>query len=478
MSKEQDLDSVRARTHPYVATMVCAAFIVFALATGLRESTLGIASVGLVCALVVAVLMRLSIFEMIIITIPTSVYFGGAGSTLNTSVSDIVLVVALFQICTSTQLQQTWRDIRHKVLPVPVCIMLMIATMTLPILMWPRPEFSFQNYALDAMKLVIIALYFVVVAIYTVHALRKKDFRFIYVWVAVAVLESILGIAGAMAANNGHSNIFAFSYRAIGTFSDPNSFAAYLVSSICLVWLAYWLSEKWSVLLCAIPIAFGVLFSGSRGGLAVLGLVFLGAALMSLFIPRFRNALVAFVVLGCVGFYAAYDRLLDNQAVERSFSDVDTDSRWVLTEIAIQMWRDSPVIGSGLGQFRFLSDTYLAGESGTLTHNTYLSILAEGGLVAIAIFLFILIYVLVALFKTKGSGKFPIIMGITAVAASAMTLNLQNFRPLWALLGLGLGWSVWKSETRAQESTGDTSAQTGQVASLRQKSQSPVQASP
>lgn len=439
-------------THPFVAFLICGFVLAVSLVAGIHQSAIGLMAVAIICSAVLIFLLKLSVFDLIIITIPTSIYVSSDSSQINTSVSDLVILFALVQLLVSDALQQAWRLARRKIAPVVVAAIAMVVSMTLPVLFWPQPEFNFRYYILDTFKLSIVIVYFVVVVIYCVRALRGRDYRFVYVWVAVAVVESALGVGGSLLASAGSSNVFSFSTRAVGTFSDPNSYAAYLLASVCMVWFAYRILDRKLVLICAAPMVVGILLSGSRAGFISLLLTIVGLGLMTAAVSEYRRALIVMLGVGCVSAYVTLILLSDNTTVERSASSFEDDSRWLLVQAAVQMWLDSPIVGVGMGQFRSYAGDYLAGSGHVLVHNTYLSFLAEGGLVALLLFVFILVFVVVALLRVHDSGKYPLILGIVAMGVMAGTLNLQNFRPLWVFLAVALGWSVWRqSQVQAME---------------------------
>ena len=132
----------------------------------------------------------------------------------------------------------------------------------------------------------------------------------------------------------------------------------------------------------------GLLLARSEGGLLAFGagLVFIGLA------KRFRGALallaIAVVVLGiAVGLVAMLGPAIDDLAAvplattELSPSFLLRVDAWART---LEMFRDHPLVGTGLGTFQWAFAGYQrAGEwmSWADAHNDYLQVLAEAGLV-------------------------------------------------------------------------------------------------
>jgi O-antigen ligase len=74
-----------------------------------------------------------------------------------------------------------------------------------------------------------------------------------------------------------------------------------------------------------------------------------------------------------------------------------------------------------------------------IAHNTYLSFLAETGLIGFVILVSLPLAVFVRVIRSRRRGNVfaPLLaLGLAAVAVQALTLNLENSRALWALLGI------------------------------------------
>lgn len=220
---------------------------------------------------------------------------------------------------------------------------------------------------------------------------------------ATWVLGTLVGagaVAAASAIATGSTATSADFTRATGTVGDANELAAALIVSGALG-LAFALDRRrdatvrvlaaGSALLCVV----GILLTLSRGGL--LGL--LAAGVVGVFVAGRRRgrAATGVVVLAlmAVGYFALF---ASTSARERVTTAGGGTGRVDLWTIGLRMLEDHPIRGVGTGQFQATSVEYLI-RPGTfqradyvlvhplVTHNTYLNVAAELGLVGGGLFL-------------------------------------------------------------------------------------------
>ena len=127
------------------------------------------------------------------------------------------------------------------------------------------------------------------------------------------------------------------------------------------------------------------------------------------------------------------------------------------------MFLHAPVTGVGLGQFIVSSRELLGSAGGVLAHNTYLSVLAEGGLLGAALLLTVPVLAVVGLVRRGDTAAHLLLASGAGVAAMAVSLNLQNFRPIWMLLALALAWTA---TVRAEDADGRASGPQSVIADL------------
>jgi O-antigen ligase len=113
-------------------------------------------------------------------------------------------------------------------------------------------------------------------------------------------------------------------------------------------------------------------------------------------------------------------------------------TRSILWSSAIELWKTSPIVGIGAGNFEF--DLGMVGHPEVQTHanSVYLQALSETGLVGIAAMLFF-IWTSIATFARTFSRR-PLVIGMFA-ASVALALH-QVFDDLWFFPKIGVFWSL------------------------------------
>ena len=197
-------------------------------------------------------------------------------------------------------------------------------------------------------------------------------------------------------------NIYGEGFRPYGgLFGDPNYFALSAAISLPIAYYLYKTSKSFFLkkiaLFILIAISAAVLLSLSRG--AFLGIA--GALLVSWFLSKkkMKNLLVIFSVV-LIGVALAPERLWDRfsqtQVVEGEIltdAAASTTRRWRLIKAGLGMTSEYPLLGVGLGTYRFYSTQYekSLGYPG-LAHNSYVELMAELGIPALILFLLIIFF--------------------------------------------------------------------------------------
>jgi len=250
----------------------------------------------------------------------------------------------------------------------------------------------------DAWHWVAVALLFGLVAssAVTIPILRALLMAF--------VVGAIISVFGGSLGGNFHTTqtsaelASAPDARLGGAVGDPNFLAAGLVPAIVLAaGLAAGTRSallKLGLLVAGIVLTAGVVLSESRGG--AIALLFTVPAAMVCF--RRRRTQVSLVALGVVAAAAVWFTFSPG-AWERvtSFNN-GGNGRTDLWTVAWRIADDHPIFGVGLDNYASVAFRYVR-EPGSLTHvqlvadqphvvhNTYLQMLAEGGVVGLALFL-------------------------------------------------------------------------------------------
>ena len=303
----------------------------------------------------------------------------------------------------------------------------------------------------DLWRWYVLLMIFVIVltTVTTERALRWTLFAFI----AGAVISVVIGVADGSFTGTADG-----AARLEGGAGDPNYLAASIVASsivaVSLLALRIGLSARWLIAAALVTLIAGLVLSGSRGGFLAAGAGVLAAFVVFKYRRAYVLAATAVILgIGALAFLNvpdAWDRVTDFN------EDNGRSSLWI---VGARMWEDHPVGGVGLNNFVVHSADYVR-EPGTLEntelvverphvpHNTYLQILAEAGIVGLALFIaFCFGCVRAAIlaarrFESRGEwGLGALTRGIVvaslSILAASMFLSAATDKRLWLLLALG-----------------------------------------
>jgi O-antigen ligase len=277
-------------------------------------------------------------------------------------------------------------------------------------------------------------------------------------FVAGAVGAAVWGLATGVGASEGG--------RLTGGEADPNELALTLVAGAALAWGIAFSAKRSSPLRLAASGAGAVciaaiFLTSSRGGLIALGVMLVAAMI---FAGRWRPPVIAASLLIAVAGLYYFTALASPQTRERIQQLTQDQNRLAegRTTIWTVGWRiveANPIVGVGGGNFRHVTRHYLV-EPGLITrsdqlitlrqdaHNTYLAVLAEEGIVGLAMFVAILVFCVVsALRAARNFARAGDVEGEAMARAAAIALigvmatiffiDQQLNKQLWFLLGLG-----------------------------------------
>ena len=211
-----------------------------------------------------------------------------------------------------------------------------------------------------------------------------------------------------------------FSYRSNATFADPNNLARFLALAMSLgagVILAT--GPRRQTLYLAVPMwcagAIGIVATASRSGWLMLVLCTFLVVLMSP-IPRYTKARITVACGG--GMLLALGLLLaqggaDADRVKSLTSGVSVlGQRTFLINAGWQMFVHNPIVGVGSGNYQHsLVTTYLYlipdWARTTLSHTSLISLVAELGLMGLALFLFVALRIMITLVRTYFATDVP-----------------------------------------------------------------------
>ena len=394
---------------------------------------------------------RLSSLEILVVLLPVSfvltIGFGPVtGFDLNVSAADFFLPIAIVAALSSkaSPLVPSRAFTRAAIIYSVSLISVSAASL---LVASAREVLSLHlTYGASAMlKMAISAGYLLIFYQLSRRAIAAGNLRFLAIWALTAYVISALSIAGYVLYQSGIPTPFTQDYRLVGTFEDPNLFSSYLVISFCILLMSRIVDPKLWKTMAALAILASIVLTGSR---AVIPAVLFGLLVAVLSARRSqvaRRQIWRTVSVG-MAFVAAsflvWNPLESLESVTRIITSDDTissDGRIRLWSVAWSMWQEHPVLGVGIGQYRAVADQYVFGGVSNIAHNTYLSFLAETGLVGLVILVSLPLAVFIRVIRSRRRGNVfaPLLaLGLAAVAVQALTLNLENSRALWALLGI------------------------------------------
>lgn len=158
------------------------------------------------------------------------------------------------------------------------------------------------------------------------------------------------------------------------------------------------LVKKFAILLFSCLVFFTVLISGER-----MAFILFSASLLIILIINFNyKKVLFFLTVFCLLTTLIFNlnKSVNNRVVDffKDISNFQNSNHYKLFASAVGIWKDHPLIGTGLKNFRVVCDqkkiNYITKENyicSTHPHNTYFELLVETGLIGIFIFLFFFI---------------------------------------------------------------------------------------
>lgn len=240
--------------------------------------------------------------------------------------------------------------------------------------------------------------------------------------------------------------------RVRGTMNDPNEFAgAMIVRMMIAVGLFRAVSkrnQKVFLLVVILILAYSIFLSGSRGGILGLSAAVLAYTLTS-------RAKARWLIVGSLIIIAGITlmplTLKERIGLVETSANVGNNLNRRITYLYLgkEIIKENPILGVGIdgfastyaqSEYRFLSSS----SSGRIAHNTYLEIATGGGLLGLTVFLIMLGYAYVKVWKISrintgsklarvAGGLFA---GLTGFFVVAFFLSQQYEKTLWLLLGL------------------------------------------
>jgi putative inorganic carbon (hco3(-)) transporter len=242
------------------------------------------------------------------------------------------------------------------------------------------------------------------------------------------------------------------SFRVAGPSGDPDFFAVSVVLGTLITLSVYRFTTRRLhrvILLGALGVLlFDLVATASRG--AALSLA-VGLATFWLFARlRHRWLLAAGAVVAGAMLLLVYTQMVSDRPLRRFTGETDTTSlvsRQGWWKQAIEMFLDSPWVGVGSGNFPLLQDRYFdprVPREPYHAHNTFLQIAAEGGLLALALYLTLFGVAGVMAFRTLQHCRDPVwrdiavcLLGaLMSLAVFSLTSNMIKQEMTWMTIAL------------------------------------------
>lgn len=283
------------------------------------------------------------------------------------------------------------------------------------------------------------------------HGLRRLTETLITSAAVVVMLQAILRLLDHWGVNTGAHLTPNFE----GYAGNRNAFAFQLLVAMALllgysqVYARYGVglyrsARPWIFSVLLGVVLAGLVWTGSRAGLLVGSMVLILAGIGRLADRRMLGWGLTFAVILWMGVWlGAQSAPIQSAPIQSAISGDDSDQeRWVTMTHALELWRQSPVLGAGLGVFIAKSPAWLGHPQ--VIHSTPLWVLAEFGLIGAAVMGWA--FSLLAHYATR-LGKFRparrvLLLLILAFAVFSLAHEIFFQRIFWFVLGAMLAQPV------------------------------------
>lgn len=393
----------------------------------------------------------LCVYDLGFIFMPFMFYLD-IGGAINTSVADGIIVLWLLSsIKEKKDNKLVNKDIictRKYVLNFAITFMLIMLFSMVNIGKWQND--LFLQGCISIFKILVCLLYSMF-TLYYVNIYGRE--RFLCVMAYSTLLFDVIMIVGVVAYTRGIDLGLTFqgTYRATGTFEDPNLAAAYLFIMISFA-IVYFLEKKKYLLLGAsiILTLVSVILTSSKGALVSvsISLVFIlivnlirgkigmafklitGYAFTAIIlIVLYNNSLTVQQI--CEPIFNRFGELVGNIGEDHSLAH-----REFLWRTAFELGMTSPIIGIGVEQFRPAATQYTGESVWNIVHNTYLTFFCELGIIGLIAFFRIWIknaWNHFMLIMSNDSSVFYL-FSMICISVSMWSISLGNFRTLWVFM--------------------------------------------
>jgi len=298
-------------------------------------------------------------------------------------------------------------------------------------------------------RLVSVGMGFVLVAVSWSYFSRRDSRPHLVLAVLAAAIAGLVGILQYSANGSAGVPIGGLIFdppaggqisRVNGPFFNPNYFAIFLGLALVIALSLAATSGRMRILaLACIPIGAALVLTFSRGALLATGV-----GIVVLVWSRSRVAglvLAAFAMVAIIVLIPSILLVREGPSFVPPPSDlrdeISDTGRFEAMLSSFPIWRLDPVFGAGFGQYGAESAWFLRSSPATSSHNEYLSILAEQGLLGVAMFGALAGLVIARIGR---GGRWSRELGLAPLVAYAA--GWMIIEPLASLQTSGLIWLV------------------------------------
>lgn len=272
-------------------------------------------------------------------------------------------------------------------------------------------------------------------------------------WVLVSVLLGVVqALTGMFYVSDRvfESILVSGLHRASGFCSDPNYFGLVCLSGLAL--LPFLSRGKRLKQTCLALFVVGLLLSGSRSSLLVLvsylfARFYLESRLSSVLKNTLLVLVVSLAVLSVRFLPESVAMVFDPSAYSEDADRNSLQDRALVAWTALEVGMDSPLTGYGLGAFRAHPDNLHT----QVSHNTYLELFAESGVLGLLLFMALMAYLVVRLRSVQWFERRAAMTSFVLVFCMMSLFLVTHYgRMMFFMTGVAsaLVWKAWASRLK------------------------------
>lgn len=413
----------------------------------------GIITIAAIAIMTILYIQGLCFYDLGLILMPFMFYVN-MGGAINTSVADLIIVIWLL----GTMISRKNKTIIYHNTAITSTrsymikfAMVFMGIMLISMVNFIRWEDALILQAFISIIKIWVCLLYSLFTLFYINVFGRK--RFLCVMAYNTLFFDFLMIVGVITYARGIDLglTFAGTFRATGTFEDPNLAAAYLFLMVSFAIVYFMEEKKYLFLGGSILLTFiSVFLTSSKGALVA---VVVGLSLILIVNLARGNGgmvlrlIIGYAIMASILYYSYQNNSFVQQVCEPIFnrfeeftSNVEGDHslahREFLWRTAFELGKTEPIFGIGVEQFRPAATQYTGQHVWNIVHNTYLTFFCELGIVGLIIFFRLWIknaWNHFLLMRRKRSSVYYL-FSMICVSVSMWSISLGNFRTLWVFM--------------------------------------------